>query len=179
MSQNHWSFNGEDFKEGTKHRTSIGMGSKFRGKRSEELCKALPAHCHLITLGVISRVSPGGSSQLREAVTQTWTSPVPVGASTTLVFMQLGTSTSGSQRALHCNTVICCSPPRASQLQRSQGETTHLPAILAYLLNKYPGKKRTTSATQKLMSPFSTCIQLLAMKRYKCNLTPTIAAGRV
>lgn len=139
------------------------MGSKFRGEKSEELCEALPAECHLVTVDVISRVSPEGSSQLREAGTQMWESPVPVGASTTLV----GPHAVGHfyVRITACSSMQHCNPLFSIQNTSTQGEMSHLPAILPYLLNKYPGKKRTTSATQKSTSPFSTFhIQLLAMK---------------
>lgn len=53
-------------KGGTKHRTSIRTGSKFSGRRSEELCKALPVQCHLVTLGVISRVQGAPLSYVRQ-----------------------------------------------------------------------------------------------------------------
>lgn len=53
-------------KGGTKHGTSIRTGSKFRGRRSEELCKALPVQCHLVTLGVISRVQGAPLSYVRQ-----------------------------------------------------------------------------------------------------------------
>lgn len=175
MSQNHRSFTGEDFKKGTKHKTKHWNGEQSQGQKE---WGALWSSS--------STVPPGNcgchfQSESRGLLPATWGRDSNVGISSACGSQHHTGRSSCSWALLRQDHSVLFSATLWSAILHPEHLSylrvrcpTFLPFCLTFWTS-YPGKKRTTSATQKSTSPFSTFhIQLLAMKWHKCNLIPLL-----